>query len=204
MKIYRKIHKKHWDLVFFISILLLLISTVFYMKIIEIKGNYEADKEKLELLIETLDKDYQDLKDNNNKNIEKIKELEKNNEELKNYIQPIKDKVGNDVKSVIPIVFEVSYYSDLNCENGFGPITSTGEKLSNGMVANNILDIGTKIYIEGLGIKTINDRGSNKYFSKINQVDVFIPRLKNESDLDYYKRVNNLGRKELEGYILNY
>ena len=109
---------------------------------------------------------------------------------------------GIDLIGYSEITFEVSFYSDLNCENGFGNITATGKTLEGGMIANNFLEFGTKIYIEGLGLKTVEDRGSKKYFNAINKIDVFVPRINGESDSEYYKRVNSLGRKNIDGYIL--
>ncbi|MGL5380400.1 MAG: 3D domain-containing protein, partial [Clostridium sp.] len=98
---------------------------------------------------------------------------------------------------------EISYYSDLAIENSkYGNITATGKVLEDGMIANNHLDFGTNVYIEGEGLKVVEDRGSNKYFSKITACDVLVPRNPGESSSDYYKRVNNKGRKQLKGYVL--
>ena len=150
---------------------------------------------------------------------EKISEIIKNNSPFKRYTQedkleieendPIVDKInelrsitGIDLIGYSKVTFEVSFYSDLNCENGFGNITATGKTLEDGMIANNFLEFGTKIYIEGLGLKTVEDRGSKKYFNAINKIDVFVPRINGESDSEYYKRVNSLGRKNIDGYIL--
>ncbi|MBP3905816.1 MAG: 3D domain-containing protein [Peptostreptococcaceae bacterium] len=117
-------------------------------------------------------------------------------------VNELRDITGVDLIGYSKITFEVSFYSDLNCENGFGNITATGKTLGDGMIANNFLEFGTKVYIEGLGLKTVEDRGSKKYFNAIDKVDVFVPRINGESDSEYYKRVNNLGRKNIDGYIL--
>ncbi len=130
--------------------------------------------------------------------------LKKINEDdpIVNEINELRNITGLDVTGYIKYTFELSFYSDLNCENGFGNITATGKTLEDGMIANNFLDFGTKVYIEGLGLKTVEDRGSKKYFNTINKIDVFVPRNYGESDREYYKRVNNLGRKNVDGYIL--
>ena len=47
--------------------------------------------------------------------------------------------------------FILTFYTSLDCENGYGAITCTGKKLRPGMVANNVLPLGTKIYLEGWG-----------------------------------------------------
>lgn len=124
-------------------------------------------------------------------------------------LDPIVEEINNlaeitglDVTGYEKHTFEVAFYSDLNCENGFGNITATGEVLEDGVIANNFLDFGTKVYIEGLGVKTVKDRGSKKYFYDVSKIDVFVPRNNNESDYEYYERVNSMGRKKVNGYIL--
>ena len=72
------------------------------------------------------------------------------------------------------------------------------------MVANNNLPLGTKIYVKGHGVKTVEDRGSQKHFAELNRIDIFVPRREGETDEAYYKRVNNLGRKKLKGYIFEF
>lgn len=129
-------------------------------------------------------------------------EAEYEKETMFNLINQINVKYNKNVVYLQPVDFEVSYYTDLNCENGFGPINCKGEKLVQGMVANNVLSLGTQIYLPELGLKTVADRGSDKYFSKFNAIDVFVPRNPGESDKQYYKRVNNLGRHTVRGYIL--
>ena len=130
------------------------------------------------------------------------KEIQKEDDPIVNKINELSEKTGIDVSGYIEVTFEVSFYSDLNCENGFGNITATGKTLEDGMIANNFLEFGTKIYVEGLGLKTVEDRGSYKYFYDVDKIDVFVPRNYGESDGEYYKRVNNLGRKNMVGYIL--
>ena len=68
---------------------------------------------------------------------------------------------GISIDQLQPIMMEISYYSDLAIENSkYGNITATGKTLQNGMIANNYLDFGTNVYIEGEGMKVVEDRGS--------------------------------------------
>jgi len=50
--------------------------------------------------------------------------------------------------------------SDKYCDG----ITASGKKARPGMVACNYLDFGSRILISGLGMFTVQDRGSRKYF----------------------------------------
>lgn len=157
----------------------------------------EEKKEKVEnKQLENVDNEVQEQ--------EKNKQEEK--EEVKDYtsrtIEELRQKTGLDVIGFEEYTFELSFYSDLNCENGYGNLTANGEILSEGMIANNFLDFNTKIYMEGYGTKRVTDRGSKKYFNAVNKVDVFVPRKNGELDSEYYRRVNNMGRKNTKGYIL--
>jgi 3D (Asp-Asp-Asp) domain-containing protein len=98
--------------------------------------------------------------------------------------------------------FELTFYSSLNCENGFGAITSTGSKLFDGVVASNHYKINTRIKLQGWGEVTVLDRGSNKYFNNDYRLDVYIPREHGESDSHYFNRVNKMGRVKVKGYIV--
>ena len=110
-------------------------------------------------------------------------------------VNEIREATGLNVIGFEKHTFELSFYSDLNCENGYGNLTASGKTLSDGMIANNYLDFGTNVYIDGYGLKVVEDRGSYKYFNAVNKADVFVSRIEGESDSEYYKRVNMLGRK---------
>ncbi|MGL4801885.1 MAG: hypothetical protein ACRC18_06440 [Cetobacterium sp.] len=132
-----------------------------------------------------------------------VEYLGSNEYKKKQKIHELRNKTGLDVIDYKEYTVHLSFYSDLACENSiYGNVTATGEILSPGMVANNFLDFGTNIYMEGYGLKVNKDRGSKKYFNSIEKFDVFIPRNQGESDSQYYKRVNNLGRTTTKGYIL--
>lgn len=138
--------------------------------------------------------------------IKKNREIEAEEQRMKDYtyrtVKRLKEQTGLNVTGFKEYTFELSFYSDLNCENGYGNLTANGERLSQGMIANNFLPFNTKVYIEGYGTKRVTDRGSNKYFNAVNKADVFVPRNGGESDSAYYKRVNMMGRKHVKGYIL--
>ena len=158
-------------------------------------------------MIEVKLEEYNKQKELNNKVQEKIKEISeyissdeyKIREETRKWRLPL----GISIDQLQPIRVEVSYYTDLSIENSkFGNVTATGKELKQGMIANNRLKFGTKIYIEGEGMKTVEDRGSNKYFSKVSACDVFVPKISGESSSEYYKRVNQKGRCYKQAYII--
>lgn len=99
--------------------------------------------------------------------------------------------------------FILTYYTSLNSENGYGAITCTGERLRDGIVANNVYELGTRIQLEGYGEVVVADRGSNKHFDTEERLDVYIARENDESNYEYSKRVNNMGKVKITGYILN-
>lgn len=98
-------------------------------------------------------------------------------------------------------IFTLTFYTELNCENGYGPITCRGESLKPGMVANNVLPLDTKIQLNGIGNVVVSDRGGSS-FNNSTRLDVFVPRKSGESDKNYYRRVNNLGIINVKGTIL--
>jgi len=97
----------------------------------------------------------------------------------------------------------LTFYTSLDCENGYGAITCTGEKLGDEVIlASNYYKLGTLIDIEGYGTLRVADRGSSNFDSS-NRVDVYIPRRYGESNSSYYKRVNNMGLVKTKGRIVN-
>lgn len=112
-------------------------------------------------------------------------------------LDPVSSHVKGNKKT-----FELTFYTSLNEENGWGPVTATGTPLADKMLlASNVYKAGTKIYLEGFGILTVEDTGGGS-FNNPNRLDVYIPRNSGESDKDYYKRVNGYGRLHVEGYIV--
>lgn len=96
----------------------------------------------------------------------------------------------------------LTFYTSLAEENGgYRGINCMGQKLIPGMVANNVLPLGTEIYTSEFGTLTVSDRGGNN-FNTIHRLDVYIPRNNGESDSDYLKRVNDMGKVKVNGYII--
>lgn len=99
--------------------------------------------------------------------------------------------------------FILTFYTSLKCENSnAGAVTCQNKPLVPGGVANNVIALDTKIYLEGYGQVIVNDKGSDKYFGVDNRLDVYVPREPGESDKQYLQRVNNLGVKKVKGYIV--
>lgn len=96
--------------------------------------------------------------------------------------------------------FILTFYTSLDCENGYGAITCEGDSLQQGGVASNVYDLGTKIYLEGYGETIVNDRGGSN-FNSSNRLDVFIEREYGESDYEYKQRVSKMGIVTVKGYI---
>ncbi|WP_252241519.1 hypothetical protein [Clostridium sp. ZBS18] len=100
--------------------------------------------------------------------------------------------------------FELTFYTSLNCENSIhGAVNCHGQKLSRGTVANNSIPQFTQIYLEEYGEVTVSDKGSSKFFNNDYHLDMYVPRNNGESDSNYIKRVNNMGRKTVKGYVVN-
>lgn len=151
-------------------------------------------------------KDFQTREQSKNKQIEK---LEKENKKLKEDNQKLQQEKEELPTSKLektsntngrPQQFTLTFYSSLASENGGYNGTCTGEKLQEGMVASNVYPLGTKINIGGR-IFTVADRGGSN-FNSPNRLDVLVERNQGEDPQEYLNRVNNLGRKQVTGYIL--
>lgn len=138
--------------------------------------------------------------DNVMKETERFKETEFYKEYL--LLNELKDKTGIDINGYEEVIFDLSFYTELDGDNGYGDLTASGQPLANGFIANNFLDFGTNIYVEGYGLKVVMDRGSELYFGDVSKIDVYVPRNNGENDDDYYNRVRAMGRPKAKGYIL--
>ena len=183
-------------------------------------GLSSYNKHKNELLIDRIKKEYNPRVMIETKLKEKRKQeefdskIQKQKEELVEYIGSDEYKLREETRSwrlprgisidqLQPIMMEISYYTDLVIENSkYGNITATGKTLQNGMIANNHLDFGTNVYIEGEGMKVVEDRGSERYFSTVAACDVFVPRIPGENNTEYFNRVNAKGRHYKQAYII--
>lgn len=110
--------------------------------------------------------------------------------------KPSKPASGNN-----DLTFYLSFYTDLPEHNGGWTITATGDKLTYGVVANNVWPLYTKIYLEGYGTMTVKDRGGANFYNRY-RLDVFIPRKSGESNKEYTARIWSLGRKTVKGRIV--
>lgn len=162
-------------------------------------------KKKLEH-IETIDKLNDELKVSNRINIElkkvnddlvnKVKSLEKELKELKEKEYTTK---ARSIGQGTPVTITMTFYGDFAHENGgYAGIDCNGNKLVAGTVASNYYPQGTQFEFNGQ-IYTVRDRGGSN-FNNANRLDVFVPRLKNESDSDYSKRIRHYGRKTVTMY----
>ena len=136
--------------------------------------------------------------------IDKIAEYKRSDEyKLREETRHWREELGISIDEIKPIAAELSFYSSLPCENGiYGLKTASGTIMDYDTVANNFLPFGTNVYIEGYGLKTVEDRGSTKYFNTENKFDVYIPRNKGEDDKTYLQRINSYGRKTVNAYVI--
>lgn len=152
-------------------------------KVVEDNGIKMVNNHRLEL--------FNNLTKMHNEKIEQSKLEEK----LQNYSEKSEEPQWRE--------FILTFYTSLEFENSSaGPVTCQNKPLRPGGVANNIIPLNTKIYLDGYGQVVVNDRGSDKYFAVDNRLDVFIPRNPGEGDRHYSKRVNDYGVQKVSGYII--
>ena len=98
--------------------------------------------------------------------------------------------------------FVLTFYTSLIDENSScGPVTCHGNRLREGIVANNVLSQGTRISTKGYGELVVADRGGNN-FNTSNRLDVFVSRENGEDDYQYKKRVESMGVVKIKGHII--
>lgn len=154
--------------------------------------NYE--KENKELLDSLIDKEFNlvTAKGTIEELTEQVKSLEK---ELKEKEYPTRKIKG----SGTPVNMTMTFYGDFAHENGgYAGIDCNGDKLVAGTVASNYYPQGTQFEFNGQ-VFTVRDRGGSN-FNNPNRLDVFVPRLNNESDSDYTKRIRHYGVKKVVMY----
>ena len=66
-----------------------------------------------------------------------------------------------------------------------------------GTVASNVYPKGTQFKLSNGQVLTVQDRGGSS-FNSYNRLDVFVPRLKGESDAQYDKRIASYGVKKVK------
>jgi len=99
--------------------------------------------------------------------------------------------------------FVVSFYTGLEEENSIhGNVDCKGRPLEKGVIANNVLPLGTKIFLEkDYGIRTVSDKGGQN-FNSLNYIDLYVARLDGETREQWKHRANSYGVKRLKGYIV--
>jgi 3D (Asp-Asp-Asp) domain-containing protein len=100
--------------------------------------------------------------------------------------------------------FTVSFYTGLEEENSIhGNVDCKGKPLERGVIANNVLPLGTKIFLEkDYGLRIVSDKGGNN-FNNSNHIDLYVTRLDGETREQWKKRANSYGVKKIRGYIVN-
>jgi len=99
--------------------------------------------------------------------------------------------------------FIVTFYTGLEEENSIhGNVDCKGRPLERGVIANNILPLGTKIFLEkDYGTRIVSDKGGSN-FNSSNQIDMYVERWDGETREQWKKRANSYGVKKLRGYIV--
>ena len=97
-----------------------------------------------------------------------------------------------------PIELTLTFYGDGAEENGgYARINAYGDKLTAGTVASNVYPKVTQFRLSNGQVLTVQDRGGSS-FNSYNRLDVFVPRLKGESDAQYDKRIASYGVKKVK------
>lgn len=140
--------------------------------------------------------------------MEKNRELKTSNDELEKRVESLKEQLNrkefptqsiNTRAMGTPVKMTMTFYGDFAHENGgYAGIDCNGNKLVAGTVASNYYPQGTQFEFNGQ-IFTVRDRGSSS-FNSANRLDVFVPRIKNESDSSYSKRIREYGRRTVTMY----
>lgn len=131
----------------------------------------------------------------------KIEEHKKIQEAVQRRLEEIKrreeeqKRLEEEQKNKYDIDLVLTYYSRDISENGGYNCTASGSPLKEGIVANNLYPLGTKIELEDGTIYTVADRGGADHFNNWHRLDVFVDTY----DRDY---VMSLGKKIVKGRII--
>ena len=122
---------------------------------------------------------------------------------IKRSLSPIRSiSRGGARQAGTPIELTLTFYGDGAEENGgYAGINAYGDKLTAGTVASNVYPKGTQFRLSNGQVLTVQDRGGSS-FNSYNRLDVFVPRLKGESDAQYDKRIASYGVKKVKAYKL--
>lgn len=138
----------------------------------------------------------------------KKKELEEK-QKVNNQNKENKENAYSRGENAQKINLTLSFYGSGEDENGvgMGNITASGAKLHYGVVASNNFKLKTKIYIDKLGDTfTVLDTGSPKHLRQLSdgsiKIDVYVPKLGNESVGQYKRRIMNMGIVKTVGWVV--
>ena len=163
----------------------------------KLKKDNSKHKEVIDKLTGELEvsiKESVELKTSNDELTKRVKSLEKQLNRKEFPTQSINTRAMG-----TPVKMTMTFYGDFAHENGgYAGIDCNGNKLVAGTVASNYYPQGTQFEFNGQ-IFTVRDRGSSS-FNSANRLDVFVPRLKNESDSSYSKRIREYGRRTVTMY----
>ena len=160
---------------------------------------------------EQLEIDKQLLIDDNMILSDKIYELEDKLMLVENNSQDKENFVNNDDSEIVSSISRnqieknaiITYYAELPNEFGGGSVTASGKQVQDGFIAApNEYEFGTEIVIDGKTY-TVEDRGGyiNTLEDGTLRLNIFVPRLDGESDIDYNNRVLQMGVVETIVYI---
>ena len=160
---------------------------------------------------EQLEIDKQLLIDDNMILSDKIYELEDKLILVENNSQDKENFVNNDDSEIVSSISRnqieknaiITYYAELPNEFGDGSVTASGKQVQDGFIAApNEYEFGTEIVIDGKTY-TVEDRGGyiNTLEDGTLRLNIFVPRLDGESDIDYNNRVLQMGVVETIVYI---
>lgn len=155
----------------------------------------EKDNSKVEKLInrETLLKEQFEDKVTENL-IQKQKEIK---DSIESYKQNKKLK-----EELNKIDFELTFYGSVECVGGTKrAITCNGVKPYEGIVASNHYPQGTIIHLDNWGTVVVGDRGGSD-FDDSARLDVYVSVLPGESDSEYQKRIDSMGRLYTKGRVI--
>ena len=142
---------------------------------------------------------------------DKIYELEDKLMLVENNSQDKENFVDNDDSEIVSSISRnqieknaiITYYAELPNEFGGGSVTASGKQVQDGFIAApNEYEFGTEIVFDGKTY-TVEDRGGyiNTLEDGTLRLNIFVPRLDGESDIDYNNRVLQMGVVETIVYI---
>jgi TolA-binding protein len=180
-------------------------------QIIDLNDNLKISKEngdklikavnEMSLELEKSDKKIKELESKINTNASNIKKLQATNLKKQRQANASIDKNISST-NLTPIKMKLTFYGDFASENGgYAATDAQGNKLVAGTIASNAYSFGTKFTFNNQ-VFTVRDRGG-KSLNNPNKLDVFVPRLKGESDLAYKKRILKYGVKTVTAYKIN-